>query len=346
MPKKVITILTALKCEVTLNGQEAYRITPPPYRQSDLLIPQDYIEEIARIFGYHNVKASLMATPIPTQNAPQDFTFELKLKHLLSGWGCQETYSYSMVSQEIASQSGIPLKNHLTIKNPYSSEMVYLRQSLLPSLAQILQNNPTYQGSLFELQNVYQPTKSSKLPREILTLSVITNQSYSVLKGLLDALFTRLHINTFAVVPHAVPTLFEKRTAAQISINNEVIGSIGKIKQSQSYGFSLQVYPLRSHANAYPRYLPVYTKPPVIEDLTFTLKPKTLIGPLLETVRNIDSAIIAVALKSTYQQNVTLTITYRLQKATISQLQVSKIRSRIIHQLDKQFLAKLVGSIA
>ncbi|MCB0386022.1 MAG: phenylalanine--tRNA ligase subunit beta, partial [Bdellovibrionales bacterium] len=173
-PDRVQAILQKLECQVSFDNQ-TYTITPPSFRAQDLQIPQDYIEEVARIYGYYKLPSQLMSTPIPDRTAWTDHQvvdshFEHHLKSLLAGFGMTEIYTYSLISQTQAQASEYPMESHLTLKNPLSDDHVYLRQSLVPSHLTFLADNSGHSHlSLFELAKTYHPTQADP-PHERLDL--------------------------------------------------------------------------------------------------------------------------------------------------------------------------------
>jgi phenylalanyl-tRNA synthetase beta chain len=66
--------------------QEKLVVIAPTYR-SDLEIPADIIEEIARIYGYNNLPSQLMAGRIPTERPQQKFfKLESQIKNFLKSF--------------------------------------------------------------------------------------------------------------------------------------------------------------------------------------------------------------------------------------------------------------------
>jgi phenylalanyl-tRNA synthetase beta chain len=135
LPKDTVTnILQSLECQVEWTGDSTIKVTPPTFRP-DITIPADVIEELARIYGYHNLPSKIMDTPIPL-NKPTDVNFavEHRIKQFLADLGWQELYTYSMVSQAVALESGYSIDKHLKLQNPLTDDRVYLRRSLIPSV--------------------------------------------------------------------------------------------------------------------------------------------------------------------------------------------------------------------
>ena len=352
---RIETILKNLGFAVTYNtqfGLEKFIVTPPSYRASDVTIAQDVVEEISRIWGYHNFPSVVMDTAIPDKPDDHNFSLEYQMKSWLSGWGAQEVYTYSMVSGALAVQSGFALSDHITIKNPLSDEYVHLRRSLLPSLAEVLHKNPKGQQALFELQNIYTPQEGDEaaLPQELLTLAVMVPESYVKLKGIIEALLEKLHIE-YECVPDT--DLFsgslDPNTIAHIrSKQGLTLGTMGRLRSnlaSATYAAELDFAALEKLHRLYPHALKLATNPPIIEDLTFTLPPNTYVGKVSATIRDTSSLIEAVKIKSTYLQNVTFTITYRSQSENLSNEMIEPLRKAIIQAVLQAHAGKLVGEV-
>lgn len=339
--KRIVRILENLGCLVESNSAAGiYTVTPPSYRARDITIPQDVIEEIARIYGYHNLPSQIMATTIPDTPASQDFDLEYRLKTWLAGWGAQEIYTYSLVSAKLAAESGYSLNTHLRLKNPLTDDLVYLRRSLIPSLTEVIRTNHRDPLTVFELQNVYHPnTKRSGLPTEELQLAILTNHSYLKLKGIVDALMNKLYIENFVVKPAG-------EVVGEIYVGKTKLGTIGQLRDSKLYALTINIQALRTVAKKNPQYLPVTNLPPIIEDLTFSILEKTHLGPVIETIKNISSLIQSVELKDVYQgRNYTFTIVYRHPERSLTDKELMPIRKKIVSSLGKAYSANLVGSL-
>ena len=268
----------------------------PSWRAKDINNAEDIVEEVARIYGYHKLPSQLMATPIPTNYPETNFYLEQQIKQWLVGWGLIEIYTNSLVSQNLPGQ--------LKIKNALSSDWQYLRNSLVPSHTQNFE--------AFEIANTYHP-RPGKLPEERLQLIISGFKDFTKLKGIVDALFAKLHLPV----------------EAEFTATNAVI----------------DLEPIIKKARLYPQYQPLSAYPPIIEDLTFTLPAKTFIGPVIETIKQTDNLITSVILTATYEQNFTFTITYQSQTKQLSGELIAPIRKKIVQELKTKFKTDLVGEL-
>jgi len=125
-------------------GSHQYHLTAP-YWRLDLNTPEEYIEEIARLYGYDMIPATLNIEKInPTINSL--FAFKRIISETLAKIGYTEiiTYPYS-------------LEGDFKLINPVDESKPYLRESLTRSLADAIILNQNYRDNLklFEISHVF-----------------------------------------------------------------------------------------------------------------------------------------------------------------------------------------------
>ncbi len=341
--EKIVHILDILGCEVKVEGEQL-SIQPPTFRP-DLKIAADIIEEIARIYGYHNLPSQIMATAIPLNKpANSNYALEMKIKRFLATIGWQEMYTYSLISEAMALATGQPLANHLKLENPLTEDQLYLRRSLQPSLVQVLNDNST-QGNLsvFEMANVYIPVEND-LPRHELRLGLVSNKPYRAVKGDLEALLRNLFIEELIVKPLESESTQKAELFAAEAGKEIPIGTISVLPKART-AINLDMAALLEAASTYPQLQPLPKAAPVIEDMTFTLPEKTFSGQVINTIKQLADAIYQVELKDIYQQNYTFTITYLGPNASISAEDIKPIRQKIADTLMTEYRASLVGAV-
>jgi phenylalanyl-tRNA synthetase beta chain len=111
-----------------------------PTRRFDLVLEEDLIAEIGRIYGYKDIPISHASVASATK-APPEAAFDLNRgKLLLVDRGYQEVITYSFVGQELQ-QKIDPGRPALSLANPLSSDMSIMRTSLWPGLLQVARYN-------------------------------------------------------------------------------------------------------------------------------------------------------------------------------------------------------------
>jgi len=348
--QKITQILQILGCEVTLENNQAFLVKPPSFRP-DLVIPADIVEEVARIYGYHNLPSNIMDTAIPLLK-PEGLHLDLEkhVKHFLANIGWQEVYTYSLVSRELAQASGRPLTEHLQLLNPLTDDKVYLRRSLIPSLEEVISTNPmSPELSVFEIANVYVP-QSGDLPDHQMTLGWASNRGYRQVRGDLEVLSRSLFMKGLEIVPVPVPkdvysstyeTLGKIRATDQKG-NSHTLGVIG-ITKAGLITCEIYIPALAQVTRTHPTYQPLAKTMPIIEDLTFTLAVETAIGPVLKTIQELSPLITTVELKDIYQQNYSFTLTYQDPNQNLEAKTVEVLRKKVVTTLASEYQAQLVG---
>lgn len=341
-PEHIAKLLTDLECEVIID-KENILVTPPTFRP-DINISQDVIEEIARLYGYHNLGSNLMTGEIPTNYPNSNFSLEDKIKLRLASWGWQEMYTYSMVSAEVAQASGLDLNSHLAISNPLTADRVYLRQTLLPSLLEAIEQNKQHQDlSLFEIAHTYIP-QHNDLPLQEPQLALATKKPYQEFINSLTNLMKTLFIEHIEIKVAAPLASYQQGGEIWAGKTNELqkIGWLG-IASGNIVVAEINLTLLLQLASTYPRLAKKANTAIIKEDFTFTLPNEVLIGDVLTTLANCTPHIIQVELIAQYQRNFTFSIAWQDPHQNLSDEQIKPWRTQLITAVEKQHNAQLVG---
>lgn len=330
--QEISKILTALNFEVSWKGKKL-EVLVPSFRANDIKIPEDVIEEIARIYGYYNLPSELMTGAIsdPLFDAP--FDFEMKLKNTLAGWGGIEVYTFSMVPKEYFG------KNALKLSNPLGTKSEYMRTSLIPSLVEAAKENLREKEPfhIFEMANVYLPRKG-ELPKEKMILAgIMVNHSYREAKGVVETLLEKLSISYNFDTEDSENFLPSQRLL--IKTKNKRLGQLGVLEGGFIYyEFDTELLQLTSRLRA---YVPIPKYPAQIEDVTLTLPERTRVGDIVLTIKSSSRLIQNVELTDTYQDAYTFRIWYQHPRKTLTDKEVETVRKKLLTQVKKKFGAIL-----
>jgi len=243
--EQILDILKNLEFELTVDRQNL-TIEVPSFRSSDITIPDDIVEEVARIYGYHNLPNALSPSRYIKQPSAFEtlFVYQNKIKMFLKHLGLNEVLNYSMISSEMIENLDLSLADHLHLSNVMSEEIKYLRTSLRPSLIKNIKTNEGKQDSLrlFEIAKIYMPTKDN-LPEEKYKLAIVTNTSFFDLKGIIEALFKELNIETYSFSKSQDKTL-HPGIQTNILLNKQICGVLGQLKTvyQNKFGIKSTVY--------------------------------------------------------------------------------------------------------
>jgi phenylalanyl-tRNA synthetase beta chain len=333
--ERVIRILTKLGIQTNYNGNNhEYVCIPPSFRAKDINIPEDIVEEIARIYGYHNISSKIMTGEINISDYDSPFEFEDKLRTLLSGFGGTEIYTLSLIPKTLVEAS--PLK----LKNPLGSDTEYLRTSLRNSLIQAINENVGIKDKIhfFELANVYIP-KINILPDEKMTLAgIFKGYAYREAKGVIESLFNKLNINI--IFEKYDLNGFDNSKAVKIYSGSTQLGVLGYLSKQELIYYEYDIEILRKFFKDFPKYNPIPKFPSQIEDLTLVLKENTLIGRVIEEIKLSNKFIANCELIDIFDQSYTFRIWYQNPEKTLDNSETEKIRKVVLKNLENKFSAK------
>lgn len=144
-PTTMVDILKRLQCQVTeVEGKGAalpavLLVTPPSYR-FDLNIEADFVEEIARIYGYEKVPALPPRSSVAIMPISEGLRTRAAIRNSVASLGYQEVINYSFVPEAWETDFCANI-NPIKLSNPIASHMSVMRTSLIGGLILSLKNN-------------------------------------------------------------------------------------------------------------------------------------------------------------------------------------------------------------
>jgi phenylalanyl-tRNA synthetase beta chain len=206
--EETAAILERIGCQVSREA-EGLRVVPPMLR-TDLTIPADLCEEIARIIGYDEIPSTLPLGRPPEPTVNEEWLWKEALRQTLTGVGFTEIVSYALTSRDrlgrllggagrsagsdsfmappaiarefangdlghAVTRRFVPVDvEPLELLNPLSRESETLRTTLFGSSLEAVRNNLRVTDRdvlLFEIARTYVP-RVQDLPEERNTLAI------------------------------------------------------------------------------------------------------------------------------------------------------------------------------
>lgn len=300
----------------------------PSFRANDMDIQEDILEEVARIYGYHNLPSQIMPGVLPEPLSESPFAFENKLKETIKNMNGIEIYTYSMVPERFAD------KNALRISNPLGKEGEYMRTNLTHSLINaVVQNkqesNPYH---IFEVANVYLPRKN-ELPQEKMMLAgIFCKIGYTNAKGVIEKLLKQINSQVNEYIED--DPVFKKGTCIKFLKGKLDVGKIGILRKTDNIYYEFDVEKLKSVSNLNKKFKPIPTHPPQIEDLTLIIPQDVLVGDVMD-VLGMDKNVVEVKLVDRYKKDnsYTFRLWYQAEHKTLTDREVETIRNKTLHTL-------------
>lgn len=328
--KDITTYLHNLGFECAWKGN-ILKADIPSFRAKDIKEKEDILEEIARIYGYHNLPSHIMEGPIPERLSDPKFTFENNIKNILSGFGGNEIYTLALTSKDAVDEKS------LKVKNPLGPETEYLRTSLMPSLIESCKGNVgTFEKfHLFEIANTYIP-RTNDLPVENAMLAgIFYGYDYREAKGIVEALLDRLNASFHFSSEDAKG--FDASKCAFVYSDDKYIGKIGFPENTNYIYYEFEIDSLIKASQKVVTFTPISKYPDQIEDITFKMPAKTKIGDVISLIKSSNKLVKNVELKDVYNESITFRIWFHDNKKTLTDSEVEEIRKDIILSVKNKF---------
>lgn len=336
----VISILKNLGFGIKEKSQKEIVCTVPSWRQFDIDIKEDLVEEIARVYGYSKIPPKLPCVNLPPERKSPLLTIESKIKNFLSCQGFNEIYNSSLISLNLIEKSEIiNIASHIKLTNALSKDYEYLRVSLVPSILQNIKNNQGKSDepfNLFELSNIYQAT-GEKLPKEISKLVIAGTSDFRNIKGYLESLFSNLNIKPYKFQTSInIPTYYLEGNTAEITSDKKRLGFLGKIKATVLHNMGITSDPTVAELDIESMafsilenivYQPISDFPEVVEQIT--VSSKLGVGAIIEKIQSVNKMINKITYTDSFQNNHSFKITFSSPKKNLTQSEVNEIKKDI-----------------
>jgi phenylalanyl-tRNA synthetase beta chain len=281
-------MLERLGCAVQIDGDRLVAAAPSWRSTGDISLPDDIMEEIARLHGYENFEPSPIVSAFTRPINQSGHELERRLREYLSfRCGMQEIFTYPWAKDGFIDALSLPRDEMLRLSAPPAPDESRIRSSLLPNLIEAVSKNVRNfpDGfALYELAQVffdrgYEPRQDGreKLPAQRRRLSgAITggagdvNGLFRRAKGIVENMPRFTHMEAFSFAQGEKPAWADGTVWLCVMRGCEAIGHVALmskksalacgIKQAAVMVFDLDVdalEPFPSRTNRFTR-LPEY----------------------------------------------------------------------------------------
>lgn len=140
--KDIIDILSRLGFGVSKKG-ETIIVDVPSYRATkDISLKEDLVEEVARSYGYDNIKPLPMTMEIKTSILNEKHNNEFETKYLLAEkYGLNELHSYIWNYVDFNKRVGINQESYISLVDSSNSGQSQIRSALAPTMIKFMEEN-------------------------------------------------------------------------------------------------------------------------------------------------------------------------------------------------------------
>lgn len=365
---EVEDVLRKLSFPYRWDNEDLFHISIPTYR-FDIKEEIDIIEEVARIYGFHNLpKVKPRFNPSSLSHSAS-YLFEKEVRHQLISLGLQEFLTCDLIGPTelaLTDENSVPRNSVVKVLKPTSIDQSLLRPSLLPGLLTLTKFNHDQQtreicgfevGKIhFKIQVDDQEHYQEQSVAGLVLTGSPTPPHWSQPPREADFYDIKGIVENFLNVFGVEKPLFEKENRsefhpgrqARLMADDLVLGIVGEIHPNllkkldypkriyYAEIFLQELFKIRKGITRM-KELPSY--PGSERDWTLTVDADVPVQNILKAMRSIPSMLLKrIRLVSIYQsdklgldkKNITFNILYRHDKKTLDQEAVEREHARIV----------------
>ncbi len=357
---------------------DTFKLRPHSFRQ-DLEIPEDLVEEIARLYGYDRIPATFPVAELKAKASRLELQLERKIREILKGFGLFEVITYSFINPETLQKLNLSERDErlkvIELENPISSHLSVMRTSLIPGLLEVAKFNSAREVedlSIFEVGKVFFP--DTELASEFTHLAILLKgekkllpwegykRKYDLfdLKGILEELFSALSLEV-EMRPYSQELFLKKGFSYDLYLSGIKIGFAGAMKNYVLESLDLKkplfvaeidlskIYTLYSEVKR------TYTiqKPPkfpsTFRDISFIIDKEVPYGEILSYIKGLEIPYFEkMELIALYEgppipedkKSITLRFWFRSEERTLFDDEVNALQDEIAKKIFAHFKAK------
>lgn len=337
-----------------------------PKRRIDISIKEDLIEEVGRIYGVNNIKGKL--PDIAPKMGSYD-KVERQIRNKMINLGLNETLSYVLVPENEAKMFTKDDTEVVKLLAPLSEDKNTLRHSLTVALHKIYKYNKARNNkdvSIFEIGKAFQ--KQNEEYSETKKLAALMSGEYYVgmekrkidfyvIKGIAEEILDYLGYNgrySFVKDLSKTPDEMHPGQSAVISVNNDIVGIIGKIHPSVEkedvFILEIDLDKLLAKKVGKMKYKEISKFPNIKKDLAVVVNKnitaqeigmniKKFAGSLLENYEVFD--VYTGEGVAENKKSVAFSLTFGKQDRTLTDEEINAVMEKIVEGLEKKLQAEL-----
>ncbi|MCK5343815.1 MAG: phenylalanine--tRNA ligase subunit beta, partial [Candidatus Heimdallarchaeota archaeon] len=249
---EVKQILTGLDFSLSDSSNGNLKVGIPSFR-CDVNVPEDLVEEVARIWGYDKIQPSMppiTAHVEPARSAQMEY--KNKIRQYMQALGLDEVVTYTLLGQKSLENAKVFPVNPVEIRNPLSQEQAFMKGSMLPGFLRTIGinfNRKVKEISIFEIGKIYEKAADSFKETEVLAIALCGNRysnwqdhqklvDFYDIKGAIEVLMSRLGIKDYSF-KRVQGDAFELDQSVDILIAGEKVGQLGKIEKKVLKNFDI-----------------------------------------------------------------------------------------------------------
>ncbi|HET6460930.1 MAG TPA: phenylalanine--tRNA ligase subunit beta [Syntrophales bacterium] len=367
---EIIKALESLEMTVRPEKNGVYLVSPPTYRV-DITREIDLIEEIARLYGYDRVPATLPPVSVMAVRKDRQQVVVDRIRELMRGSGYSEIITFSFVSPDSARCLGIREDDDrckmVKVRNPLTEDQSVMRTTLVFSLLDTMKKN-VHNGcldlKLFEIGRVFFQQKEGKLPIEKNRMGcLITGRYYDDLwstkssaefydlKGCIENVFDGLKITGLEFRSSFRDTFLHPGKSCGVYARDLFVGFMGEVHsdtllrmdlKNRAYVAEIDMDIISNMFSGEVFYKDLPRFPSVVRDVAFVISQEMEADKILNLVTEIDKELLEkVSVFDVYsgknipqgKKSLGIRFVYRAPDRTLTDDEVNQLHGKIVKEI-------------
>ena len=371
LASEMVRILNQLEIKAAVED-DLINLTIPTYR-GDLEQEADFIEEIGRIFGFDQIKPTLMTGDIMVGGLSSKQKMKEIMNNTMGAMGCYEAATYSFISPSSVDSICLPQdsfkREFVRLLNPLGDETSVMRTTMLPNLLDVLRRN-VYRsvpaGRIYEWGNVFygqRDLQQPALPLEVTELVIGIygeGNDFYTLKGMITHLCRQMGIESLQFLRETHHPTFHPGRCASVFAGDQMLGTFGEIHPQVANNYDLENERvviaeingdiLLQLAHIQPIYQSLPRYPAIVRDLAVVINRSIPVQEIEEVIREMggdlmeDCHIFDVYHGSQIgeeMKSVAYKLTFRHPERTLKDEEVNHLYDEIVQALQVRLKASL-----
>ena len=354
------------KLGFTYEADDVKAVVSVPRRRLDISIKEDLIEEVGRIYGVDNIKGKLPTLPV--KQGSYDKTTR-GIRNKMVSLGLNETLSMIFINDKEAKKFTTDDFEVVKLLDPLVEERNSLRYSMIPSLMKIYEYNKARENkdvSIFEIgKGFYKKGDEYGENQKIVALMAgeyylglgnKANVDFYIMKGVVEELLDYLgYANRYTLqISENIPNEFHPGQTAEINVNGESVGIVGKIHPSickdAVYVMEINLDKLLSKRIGKLKYKEISKFPNVKKDVAFIIDKNTPSMDVEMVIKKAGGSLLKnIEVFDVYtgenvkenEKSIAYSLTFNDSAKTLTDVEVTEIFNKIINDVENKLDAKL-----
>ena len=363
---EILDVFRKLGFKYEASDEEA--IVNVPSRRLDVTIKEDLIEEVSRIYGVDNIEGT-----IPTMGEKMgDYDNTIRsIRNKMSELGLSETLTYILINDKDVHKYTCDKFEELKLLDPITEDRNTLRYSVIPSLFKTYEYNKAHYNkdiSIFEIgKGFFKKGEEYGENQKIAVLMTgkyylgVGNQAnvdFYIIKGIVEELLDYLgYANRYSfVIPKEIPAEFHPGQVAEINVNADSVGLVGKLHPSETkdsvYVMEINLDKLLAKRVGKMKYKEISAYPNVNKDVAFVMDKSKSSKDIEMAIKKAGGSLLTnIEVFDVYmgenvgenEKSIAYSLTFNDPKKTLTEEEITPIFEKIIQTVESKCGVKLRG---